>query len=58
MQVDDAEIGVMGVLQRDPVRYRPEVVAEVELAGRLDAAEYAQASVILRGLVQGLPPAR
>ena len=58
MEVDDAEIGVMGLLERDPVRYGPEIVAEMELARWLDATEYAQASVILRGLVQGLPPAR
>jgi hypothetical protein len=58
MQVDDAEIGVMGLLERDPVRYGPQVVTQMELSRRLDTTEYAQASVILRGLVQGLPPAR
>src|SRR6516162_11916304 len=39
MQVDDAEDAVVVILQRDPVADRPEVIAEMQVAGRLDAGE-------------------
>ena len=37
--VDDAEDRFRRVLQRDPVLHRAEVVADVQLAGRLNSTE-------------------
>src|ERR1700757_192502 len=39
MQVDDAEDALVIVLQRDPVADRTEVIAEMQVAGWLDAGE-------------------
>ena len=39
MQVDDAEDALIVLLQRDPVQNRAEIIAEVEVAGRLDAGK-------------------
>ena len=39
VEVDDAVEGVVLVLAGDPVAQRPEVVAEVDVAGGLDARE-------------------
>ncbi len=42
MEVDDAEEALVLVLQLDPIAQRAEVVAEVEVAGRLDPREDAR----------------
>ena len=42
VQVDDAVDAVVGLLHGDPVADRAEVVAEVQRARRLDAAEHAR----------------
>ena len=39
VQVDDAEDAVVIVLQRDPVADRAEIIAEMQIAGRLDAGK-------------------
>src|SRR5262249_16439183 len=39
MQIDDAEDALEIVLQRDPVADRAEIVAEMQIAGRLDAGK-------------------
>ena len=42
VQVHDAEQALVAVLERDPVLHRAEVVADVQLARGLDAAEDAR----------------
>jgi hypothetical protein len=39
VQIDDAEDRLIVILEVDPVLERAEVIADVEVAGRLDAAE-------------------
>ena len=41
VQVDDAEDALVVVLQRDPVADRAEIIAEMQIAGRLDAGKNA-----------------
>ena len=41
VQVDDAEDALVIVLQRDPVADRAEIIAEMQIAGRLDAGKNA-----------------
>src|SRR5262245_42630341 len=40
VQVDDAVDAVVAVLQRDELHERAEVIAEVQIAGRLDAGKH------------------
>jgi hypothetical protein len=51
MQINDAVVDVTGVLSRDPVAQRAEVIAEVHLTSGLDAGED---SSHIATLVEGL----
>ena len=53
MEVHDAEIGLVLLLKTDPVADGAQVVAEVEFARGLYAAEYALPAIIVEALVQG-----
>jgi hypothetical protein len=50
MEVDDAKEAFVALLQGHPVTDRPEVVAEVEVARRLDPAEDPATRIIKRFL--------
>ena len=41
VQIDDAEDALVVVLDLDPVLQRAQIIADVQIAGRLDAGEYA-----------------
>ena len=48
VQIDDAEDALVIVLQRDPVADRAEIIAEMQIAGRLDAGKDAVHRTSLR----------
>jgi hypothetical protein len=59
VQVDDAEDAFVIVLQRDPVADRPEIIAEMQIAGRLDAGKNAVHGAwhgVPNGCCQDFPP--
>ena len=53
MQVHDAIDAIVALLQSDPILHRPEPVADVQLAGRLNPREYAWHGPNLPGSMEG-----